>query len=93
TYRTGKGDGADQNTPLQIGDTVSTCTPTDVIAALDADTGKPRCTFDPKATAPYWQRCRVLGYYKMPMEAQSADGLCNERLETGIESPARFAGI
>ncbi|WP_442183404.1 hypothetical protein, partial [Rhizobium leguminosarum] len=34
--------GADQNTPLQIGDTIYTCTPTDVIAALDADTGKPR---------------------------------------------------
>ncbi|MGO7565204.1 membrane-bound PQQ-dependent dehydrogenase, glucose/quinate/shikimate family, partial [Rhizobium johnstonii] len=79
TYRTGKGDGADQNTPLHIGDTVYTCTPTDLIAALDADTGKPRWTFDPKATAPYWQRCRCLGYYKMPMEAQSADGLCRAR--------------
>lgn len=87
TYRTGKGDGADQNTPLQIGDTVYTCTPTDVIAALDADTGKPRWTFDPKATAPYWQRCRGLGYYKMPPEAQSADGLCNERLvQTTIDA-------
>ncbi|TBY72556.1 membrane-bound PQQ-dependent dehydrogenase, glucose/quinate/shikimate family [Rhizobium leguminosarum bv. viciae] len=87
TYRTGKGDGADQNTPLQIGDTVYTCTPTDVIAALDADTGKPRWTFDPKATAPYWQRCRGLGYYKMPTEAQSADGLCDERLvQTTIDA-------
>ncbi|MGR9296975.1 membrane-bound PQQ-dependent dehydrogenase, glucose/quinate/shikimate family [Rhizobium leguminosarum] len=87
TYRTGKSDGADQNTPLQIGDTVYTCTPTDVIAALDADTGKPRWTFDPKATAPYWQRCRGLGYYKMPQEAQSADGLCNERLvQTTIDA-------
>lgn len=87
TYRTGKGDGADQNTPLQIGDTVYTCTPTDVIAALDADTGKPRWTFDPKATAPYWQRCRGLGYYKTPTEAQSADGLCNERLvQTTIDA-------
>lgn len=87
TYRTGKSEGADQNTPLQIGDTVYTCTPTDVIAALDADTGKPRWTFDPKATAPYWQRCRGLGYYKIPKEAQSADGLCNERLvQTTIDA-------
>ncbi|PDS76345.1 membrane-bound PQQ-dependent dehydrogenase, glucose/quinate/shikimate family [Rhizobium sp. L43] len=87
TYRTGKSDGADQNTPLQIGDTVYTCTPTDVIAALDADTGKPRWTFDPKASAPYWQRCRGLGYYKLPQEAQSADGLCNERLvQTTIDA-------
>ena len=87
TYRTGKSDGADQNTPLQIGDTVYTCTPTDVIAALDSDTGKPRWIFDPKATAPYWQRCRGLGYYKMPQDAQSADGLCNERLvQTTIDA-------
>lgn len=87
TYRTGKGEGADQNTPLQIGDTIYTCTPTDVIAALDADTGKPRWTIDPKAAAPYWQRCRGLGYYKMPQEAQSADGLCNERLvQTTIDA-------
>ncbi|PDT14510.1 membrane-bound PQQ-dependent dehydrogenase, glucose/quinate/shikimate family [Rhizobium sp. J15] len=87
TYRTGKSEGADQNTPLQIGDTVYTCTPTNVIAALDADTGKPRWTFDPKAAAPYWQRCRGLGYYKMPAEAQSADGLCNERLvQTTIDA-------
>ncbi|EJZ17570.1 membrane-bound PQQ-dependent dehydrogenase, partial [Rhizobium sp. Pop5] len=87
TYRTGKSEGADQNTPLQIGDTLYTCTPADVIAALDADTGKPRWTFDPKATAPYWQRCRGLGYYKMPKEAQSADGLCNERLvQTTIDA-------
>ncbi|MBX5192986.1 membrane-bound PQQ-dependent dehydrogenase, glucose/quinate/shikimate family [Rhizobium sp. NZLR3b] len=87
TYRTGKGEGADQNTPLQIGDTIYSCTPTDVIAALDADTGKPRWTFDPKATAPYWQRCRGLGYYKMPQEAPSADGLCNERLvQTTIDA-------
>lgn len=87
TYRTGRGDGVDQNTPLQIGDTIYTCTPTDVIAALDADTGKPRWTFDPKASAPYWQRCRGLGYYKMPEENRSPDGLCNERLiQTTIDA-------
>jgi len=80
TYRTGRGEGIDQNTPLQIGDTVYTCTPTDVIAALDVDTGQPRWTFDPKATAPYWQRCRGLGYYKVPQETRSTDSLCNERL-------------
>ncbi|MDO3431076.1 membrane-bound PQQ-dependent dehydrogenase, glucose/quinate/shikimate family [Rhizobium sp. CBN3] len=87
TYRTGRGDGVDQNTPLQIGDTVYTCTPTDVIAALDADTGKRRWTFDPKASAPYWQRCRGLGYYKMPEERRSPDDLCNERLiQTTIDA-------
>lgn len=87
SYRTGRGDGVDQNTPLQIGDTVYTCTPTNVIAALDTDTGKPRWTFDPKASAPYWQRCRGLGYYKMPEANRSPDGLCNERLiQTTIDA-------
>ncbi|WP_455274064.1 membrane-bound PQQ-dependent dehydrogenase, glucose/quinate/shikimate family [Rhizobium herbae] len=87
SYRTGRGDGIDQNTPLQIGDTVYSCTPTDVITALDADTGEPRWTFDPKAKAPFWQRCRGLGYYKVPQGARSADGLCHERLvQTTIDA-------
>ena len=35
------GSGAeDQNTPLQIGDTLYSCTPLNVVTALDADTGK-----------------------------------------------------
>lgn len=87
TYRTGRGAGIDQNTPLQIDDLVYSCTPTDVVTALDADTGKPRWTFDPKAKAPFWQRCRGLGYYKAPQEARSADGLCNERIiQTTIDA-------
>ena len=46
TYRTGDiaqsdGNGAeDQNTPLQIGDTVFICTPHNNVIALDADTGR-----------------------------------------------------
>jgi len=64
TYRTGDtGPGEDQNVPLQIGDTLYTCSRNDHIAALDADTGQERWTFDPKATSPFWQRCRGLGYY------------------------------
>ncbi|PZQ19852.1 MAG: membrane-bound PQQ-dependent dehydrogenase, glucose/quinate/shikimate family [Rhodanobacter denitrificans] len=64
TYRSGDtGPGEDQNVPLQIGDTLYTCSRNDHIAALDADTGRERWTFDPKATSPFWQRCRGLGYH------------------------------
>jgi quinate dehydrogenase (quinone) len=80
TYRTGKTEGTDQNTPLQIGDSIYSCTPTNVVSALDADTGKPRWIFDPKASAPYWQRCRGLGYYKMADDQRVSDGVCDERL-------------
>ncbi len=49
TYRTGDtGPGEDQNVPLQIGNTLYTCSRNDHIAALDADTGKVRWTFDPR---------------------------------------------
>jgi len=53
----------DQNTPLQIGDTLYLCTPHNQVIAIDADSGTQRWAFDPKATAPNWQRCRGLGYF------------------------------
>ncbi|WP_426151358.1 glucose/quinate/shikimate family membrane-bound PQQ-dependent dehydrogenase [Pseudomonas sp. DC3000-4b1] len=53
----------DQNTPLQIGDTVYACTAYGKVFALDADTGTQKWTFDPKGSAPNWQRCRGLGYH------------------------------
>lgn len=51
TYRTGEiaeGASESQNTPIQIADTVYTCTPLSKVIALDADTGKERWTFDSK---------------------------------------------
>lgn len=65
------GSGAeDQNTPLQIGDTLFVCTPYSKVLALDVDTGKEKWRYDSKATAPNWQRCRGLGYYE-ETQAQS----------------------
>lgn len=59
------GSGAeDQNTPLQVGDTLFVCTPYSKVLALDADTGKEKWRYDSKATAPNWQRCRGLGYFE-----------------------------
>lgn len=69
TYRTGyipynSGSGPeDQNTPLQVGDSVYICTPTNVVIALDPDTGIQKWRYDPKATSPNWERCRGLAYY------------------------------
>lgn len=64
TFRSGDlGAGEDQNVPMQISDTLYTCSKNDLVAALDADTGQVRWRFDPKASSPAWQRCRGLGYY------------------------------
>lgn len=54
----------DQNTPLQVGDTVFVCTAYGKVFALDADTGKQRWKYDPQGSAPDWQRCRGLGYFE-----------------------------
>lgn len=53
----------DQNTPLQVGDTVYTCSPHNIVHALNAETGAVRWKFDPEAKSPLWQRCRGVSYY------------------------------
>lgn len=69
TFRTGElpestGAGAeDQNTPLQVGDTLYYCNAYGKIFALDVDSGEQRWMFDPEGHAPVWQRCRGLGYF------------------------------
>lgn len=81
TYRTGRGDiGIDQNTPLQIDELVYSCTTSNVIIALDGDTGEEVWKFDPQVTGPFWQRCRGLGYYELPADQQADGQLCNQRL-------------
>ncbi|KOQ99870.1 membrane-bound PQQ-dependent dehydrogenase, glucose/quinate/shikimate family [Pluralibacter gergoviae] len=52
----------DENTPLQVGDTLYTCTPQNKVFALDADSGKQKWQFDPKANGPEFILCRSLGY-------------------------------
>jgi quinate dehydrogenase (quinone) len=80
TVRTGDfafGGAENQNTPLQIGDTVYACTPTNQVFALDANSGKERWKYDPKVNSGYsptWQRCRSLAYYEVPGTAASAEG-------------------
>lgn len=67
------GSGAeDQNTPLQVGDTLFVCTPYSKVLALDVDSGKEKWRYDSKATAPNWQRCRGLGYFEETTQQAAA---------------------
>ena len=68
TYRTGRDTTndnlVDQNTPLQIDNTLYSCTPENAVHAIDATTGKRKWLFEAKAKAIAWGRCRGLAYYK-----------------------------
>jgi len=78
TFRSGdtpSGSAQDQNTPLFVGDTLYTCSPTNIVHALNPDTGEVKWKFDPQAKAPLWQRCRGVSYYEpatVPAEATPA---------------------
>ena len=66
TYRSGEKPhrgSQDQNTPVQVGDTLYVCTPTNVVIALKADTGKEMWRHDPKVKPLFWNRCRGVGYW------------------------------
>lgn len=66
TFRTGEPanrGSQDQNTPQMIGDTVYLCTPTNVVIAVDADTGRQKWRHDPKVKPFFWNRCRGVGYW------------------------------
>lgn len=55
----------DQNTPIQVGDTLYLCTPRNKVFALDAETGEQRWMFDPKVESnKMWNRCRGVAYYE-----------------------------
>jgi quinate dehydrogenase (quinone) len=53
----------DQETPLQVGDTVFLCTPHNNVIALDADTGKEKWKTEINAKSSVWMRCRGLAYF------------------------------
>lgn len=56
----------DQNTPIQVGDTVFVCTPRNKVFALDADTGTKKWEYDPQSDTKVWQRCRGVAYHQAP---------------------------
>src|SRR5690606_921314 len=88
------GSGAqDQNTPLQIGDTVYACTVRNVVHALDADTGEQRWSFDPEASSPFWQRCRSVGYFESTGEISAGlQAIRDQEAAEQAEQDAAAAG-
>lgn len=76
TYRTGAqtgGGNEDQNTPIQVDDTLYLCTPQNKVIALDAETGREKWVFDPHTRDnPWWSRCRGVAYYAMPSVGMEA---------------------
>jgi quinate dehydrogenase (quinone) len=79
-YRTGDRSGQpDQNTPLAIGDTLYSCSPTHRIAAIDADTGKVRWRIEPRSKTPVWPRCRAMAYWA-DGQAASPQAPCAARI-------------
>ncbi len=90
TYRTGAqtgGGNEDQNTPIQVGDSVYLCTPQNKVIALNAETGAEKWVFDPKAQEnKWWSRCRGVAYYEVPKIQGAADtspaGKCDARIIT-----------
>ena len=76
---------ADEDTPLQIGDKLITCSPHSIVHALDVETGKLLWTYDPHLKSTRFQRCRGVGYFKSPTQADVEHGttvpsLCLERI-------------
>ena len=58
------GNGAeDQQTPLQIGNTLYLCTPHNNVIAVEADSGKQIWKREINAKAEVWPRCRGLAYF------------------------------
>lgn len=82
----------DQDTPLQVGDTLYLCTPTNVVIAVDADTGQEKWRHDPHVKPHFWNRCRGVGYYetaaaKGVVQATATAQPCDRRiLSTTIDA-------
>jgi quinate dehydrogenase (quinone) len=75
-----------QNSPLQIGNTLYPCTATNQVMALRGDTGEQLWRFDPKVTvksAAGWMRCRSLAYMEVAGLPDGTPGKTRVYLTTG----------
>lgn len=58
----------DENTPLQVGDTLYACTPEHSVIAIKGDTGKPLWHYDPHSAVSPQNRCRSVAYYDIAQD-------------------------
>ncbi|MFX8731532.1 membrane-bound PQQ-dependent dehydrogenase, glucose/quinate/shikimate family, partial [Acinetobacter baumannii] len=71
------GEYTNEATPIEIGDTLYTCSPHQIVFALDATTGKERWRFDPKIEHNkgfQHMTCRGVSYHQTAPNATVADG-------------------
>jgi len=60
--------GMDENTPLQVGDTLYACTPEHSVTAIKGDTGKPLWRYNPHSAISPQDRCRSVAYYDIAQD-------------------------
>lgn len=95
TYRTGAATtraDEDQNTPIQVGNSLFLCTPQNRVIALDTETGAERWTFDPEpGDSKEWNRCRGVAWYDAPAKLRTPDGKCDSRIITTAKNGRLYA--
>jgi quinoprotein glucose dehydrogenase len=74
-----------QVTPILVGSDLILCTPFNRVAAVDAETGVERWTFDPQVdlTGIYNPLCRGVAHGVVPAAAGEASGRCESRIYLG----------
>lgn len=85
-----KGDAADQNTPIQIGDTLYVCTAYTSLIAYDIDSGKEKWRYTAGRGNSTYQRCRGVAYFdatKSKMVTATDDSYKNALSPTRIFFP------
>ncbi|MEI2264908.1 membrane-bound PQQ-dependent dehydrogenase, glucose/quinate/shikimate family [Erwinia sp. CGal63] len=82
-----KGDAEDQNTPLQVGDSLFVCTAYTSLISYDIDSGKEKWRYTAGRGNSTYQRCRGIGYF----DAASAKNVVapGKPLDTAV-SPQRL---
>jgi quinate dehydrogenase (quinone) len=83
TYRTGEipeNSEAFVVTPLHVDGLVYGCTQSNMLFALDAETGEERWRFDSHSTGNIRPRCRGVGYHENPVASATSATLCTRRI-------------
>ncbi|MBV1836618.1 membrane-bound PQQ-dependent dehydrogenase, glucose/quinate/shikimate family [Acetobacter estunensis] len=104
TYHTGRrltgaAIGVDENTPQQIGNILYSCSPENIVTAIDGDTGQRIWKFDPNARTAEHVSCRGVGYHdiyhddSLTADDKAADPAqpCRQRLIVSTVDARLFA--